>query len=220
MIKTDYDKMYEIAIKNDQSFGEWYNFEASEEDRQLCDKAYSFEDLFNDMKFTEGTAAELMQLNFEDGSFQDEYYSEGFMDISLSSFRYKVVNLEEGTNGQFDGEAFLLSIAPECVNEDSVLLHEMIHLYEMILNNYPLFFHDMMLYSLYSDLKNKLPDLDELIKGHAHILTQENITRNGGIHDILFLLKSFDLDLRRGYPLGTVFGYGRADEYKEYRESE
>lgn len=33
----------------------------------------------------------------------------------------------------------------------------------------------------------------------------------GGVHDLLFLLKSFDLDLRMNYPLGTVFGYGMAD---------
>ena len=29
---------------------------------------------------------------------------------------------------------------------------------------------------------------------------------------MLFLLKSFDLDLKMGYKLGTVFGYGMVDE--------
>lgn len=28
---------------------------------------------------------------------------------------------------------------------------------------------------------------------------------------LLFLLKSFDLDLKKGYSLGTVFGYGMSD---------
>lgn len=30
---------------------------------------------------------------------------------------------------------------------------------------------------------------------------------------MLFLLKSFDLDLKMGYKLGTIFGYGMADEW-------
>ena len=38
----------------------------------------------------------------------------------------------------------------------------------------------------------------------------------GGLHDILFLLKSFDLDIRKRYPLGTVFSYGRQNEFQHY----
>ena len=54
------------------------------------------------------------------------------------------------------------------------------------------------------------------ITGHAHLLTGSTIYSSGGLHDILFLLKSFDLDIRMGYPLGTVFSYGREEEFKEY----
>ena len=65
------------------------------------------------------------------------------------------------------------------------------------------------------DLKTKIPKLDDIISSHAHLLTGSTIYYRGGLHDILFLLKSFDLDIRMGYPLGTVFGYGRADEFKD-----
>ena len=46
---------------------------------------------------------------------------------------------------------------------------------------------------------------------NAHMLTEATLYSRGGLHDILFLLKSFDLEIRMGYPLRTVFAYGRAD---------
>jgi hypothetical protein len=58
--------------------------------------------------------------------------------------------------------------------------------------------------------------LDEIITSHAHMLTGSSLYARGGLHDILFLLKSFDLDIRMGYSLGTVFAYGRSDEFKDY----
>ena len=49
----------------------------------------------------------------------------------------------------------------------------------------------------------------------GHILNETELQSQGGTHDILFLLKSFDLDLRKGYPLGTVFGYGRTEYFAD-----
>jgi hypothetical protein len=34
------------------------------------------------------------------------------------------------------------------------------------------------------------------------------VARQGGCHGMVFYMKSLDLDLRMGYELGTVFGYG------------
>ena len=39
----------------------------------------------------------------------------------------------------------------------------------------------------------------------------------GGLHDVLYLLKGFDLDIRREYPLGTVFCYERSDMFKDLK---
>lgn len=69
-----------------------------------------------------------------------------------------------------------------------------------------MFYHDAVLYCLYRDL-------NERIEAHGHILNSSQIAKTGGVHDILFLLKSFDLDLKMGYKLGTVFGYGMTDEW-------
>ena len=96
------------------------------------------------------------------------------------------------------------------------ILHEMIHLHEYVINGLPLYFHDMIFWALYQDLREKIPALDEIVNHHSHQLTQSNLQSAGGNHDLLFLLKSFDLDIRMDYPLGTVFAYGRQDLFKSY----
>lgn len=62
---------------------------------------------------------------------------------------------------------------------------------------------------LYNKLNPEIPDLDDKIAGRANILSGMDIYIQGGKHDILFFLKSLDLDLRCGYKLGTVCGYDR-----------
>lgn len=105
-----------------------------------------------------------------------------------------------------------MTVAPDHANDDVVILHEMIHLHEFVLEILPMYFHDAVLFCLYKDLKNKINDLDQRIEAHGNILNSSSIANIGGTHDILFLLKSFDLDLKNGYKLGTVFGYGMANE--------
>ena len=92
----------------------------------------------------------------------------------------------------------------------------MIHLHEFVLNEQPLFYHDALPWLLYSDLGKRIVKLDEAILIHIHILNQQAIYNYGGLHDILFLLKSFDLDIRMNYQLGTVFGYDAKELFKDY----
>ena len=53
--------------------------------------------------------------------------------------------------------------------------------------------------------------LDEIITKNAHVLNEQSLYEIGGDHDLTFFLKSLDLDIRMGYPLGTVFGYGMTE---------
>lgn len=92
----------------------------------------------------------------------------------------------------------------------------MIHLHESVINDLPIYFHNMLYWALYQSLKQRISKLDEIITGHAHMLTESGLYEAGGLHDVLFLLKSFDLDIRKEYDLGTVFGYGRAGMLKAY----
>ncbi|MCD8379618.1 MAG: hypothetical protein LUC95_04675, partial [Lachnospiraceae bacterium] len=92
----------------------------------------------------------------------------------------------------------------------------MIHLHEFVLNDLPMFYHDAYFYCLYKSLKNQIADLDDRIEARGHLLNEQQLYRQGGLHNILFLLKSFDLDLKKGYKLGTVFGYGYVEEQAQF----
>ena len=135
--------------------------------------------------------------------------------FSYSNFNYKVENLK-GHDGYFNHLTQTICVTPRAVNDDVTILHEMIHIHEFVINELPMFYHDMLYWVLYKGLQAQIPQLDEILTDHAHLLTGTTLYSAGGVHDILFLLKSFDLDIRMRYPLGTVFAYGRAEEFKNY----
>lgn len=132
---------------------------------------------------------------------------------------YTIVRIEdlgENVGGCYDTEADELIIPATSIEKDYVLLHEMIHIYEEVLNKQPIYFHDSLYWTLYIYLKERIDNLDNIITEHANLLNEYSIYSSGGTHGVLFLLKSFELDIRMNYPLGTVFGYGYLDEFKKY----
>ena len=205
----------------DYAFWNWLKQEATEEERQLTYKVMAFGDeLFQDMVFApESCSSALLYGEYEDtdaGESREVMFSlpsdlEYFM---YDWFKYKVESLPGDTCGRYNPLEQTLTIDPDYLNNDSVILHEMIHLHEEVLDEFPRFLHDMLYWALYQQLRDRIVGLDEAINKHAHLVTQEEIYESGGVHDILFLLKSFDLDIQMGYPLGTVFGYGRVDVFK------
>lgn len=205
------------AWMNEEAFFEWYTATASQEDKKVFERVGTFEELFEDMTFSDGTPTfELVkcqsQMAGSDEWFDDvvplpdeiEYFS-------YSYFTYHVKELD-GVAGCFNAKERSLFIDPVYLNDDSVILHEMIHLHEFVIDSLPFFFHDAIYFCLYRSLRGQIDDLDERIEAHGHILNSTQIAQQGGTHDILFLLKSFDLDLKMGYKLGTIFGYGMVDE--------
>jgi len=130
------------------------------------------------------------------------------------SFTYRVEPLD-GCNGRVDLENKVMTIDPACLKDYSVVLHEVIHIVASAYDNLPRFFRDAVLLALYNKLSTDIQNLDKLIIKHTHILSGYDITEAGGEHDILFLLKSLDLDIRLGYKLGTVCGYGRSDLFDQ-----
>ena len=207
-----------MIINNEESFFNWYNKVATPDDIALMERVENFSGLFEDMLFKSGTAThELIEAQRTDDSgnvitFGDTLAGplEGF---NYSCFRYKAEEPEH-SDGFFDVQNSLLCVPLDA--DDSTVLHEMIHLHESVINDLPMYYHDMLYWALYQQLKDKIPQLDTIITSHAHIVTGKKLYREGGTHDILFLLKSFDLDIKMGYPLGTVFAYGRTDDLKNY----
>lgn len=191
-------------------FTEWYWKQANPDEKRLFDRVGELGDLFEDMLFEKGSSTyELLKCQ---SKLQD---SDEWMDdevdppdelryFNYTFFHFKVESLD-GYDGAFSNTNQTLTVTPLALDDDRVILHEMIHLHEFVVNDLPLYFHDMVYWALYKDLKNKIPGSDEIITGHAHLLTGSTLYSSGGLHDILFLLKSFDLDIQMG---GLSIGNG------------
>lgn len=216
------EKIYKFDM-DDSLFLEWRS-SAPHEDIKLHDRLYELSEYFSDMLFEEGSpTGELLkcQSKLKDGSLLDDTIDipDELKCFSYTYFKTKVEPIKNNCAGYFNLNEQLLCVSREYLKDDSILLHEMIHLHEHVLNVLPLFYHDTMIWTLYIDLEKKIKDLDEIISGHAHILSQQKLYSEGGLHDILFLLKSLDLDIKMGYSLGTVCGYEAKELLKNYTYS-
>jgi hypothetical protein len=133
-------------------------------------------------------------------------------DLELwENYTFKIKKLK-GFAGVCNNRLKTLTIDPGYADNPAVILHEMVHAYINLFkqSKYKIIetLFECLLLRIYNDLKTKIPDLENRIIGHTHTIKQEDF--NGmGSHGLLFYLKSLDLDLRLGFPLGTVCGYGR-----------
>lgn len=118
--------------------------------------------------------------------------------------------LDGGTNveGRYNTTTKEIYIAMDADNLTATLCHELIHFYELELQEYT---GDATLQfltlKLWQKLTPQIASLDTLIERHMESGGFHNLMETGGIHDVCFLLKSFDVDLRSGWKLGTTFGY-------------
>lgn len=130
---------------------------------------------------------------------------------------------DSDTTGCYDRDTKSITLAPEDGGGISYnnLLHEMIHFYihelegdRKDVGGNPRPDQSLKQYisvKLWLKLSESVPDLDQMAQEFLEITDHGDLERMGGEHDLLFFLKSLDLDVRCGYPLGTVFGYDRAD---------
>ena len=99
------------------------------------------------------------------------------------------------------------------LDDDFPILHEMIHMNEFVPGICPQYYRDVVLHCLYQKLSRRMGagKLNQRIRDHLQIANQRSYAESVGTHDLLFLLKSFEIDLKRGYRPGTVFGYGMSE---------
>lgn len=133
--------------------------------------------------------------------------------FALESYHFSIAD-DEYTEGRFDEETKTLSIGKEYTDDEHVLLHELIHLYEHNLESVPgsMVFRDAVIWQLYCKLRNRITDLDEIIGKYMQMDYICHIYHLGGAHDLLFFLKSLDIDLAKGWARYTAFGYD-VDEF-------
>ena len=205
----------------------WYWHESSEKERALWDKvAAMMYDYFEDMLFRRDSITEpfsrvqtlaakgdIYSDEYMDGEWEDEVLSlpDTLEYFSAENVRVSIDNLAQA-KGMFhirseDGVPEIV-ISKNYIDDDTVIAHELIHLHETILEDSLPYACDIVFWALYQDLKTKIKNLDEIISRHLSLLNIRDINREGGKHDLLFFVKSLDLDLRLGKELGTVFDYG------------
>lgn len=193
------DKLYTL-------YSEWV-FNRSPEELELSLSILDYEEIyFEDMAFQENS------LCWNIYSFIVENFEELYLDISSSKWMYRFLITEDNLKftGQCNSLERTLSITKSHIHDKKVILHEMIHVHENILDStcYSVL-RENLLIALYRKLLPQVIDLEQRIAAHSELCSQMNVLNTGGKHDLLFFLKSLDLDIRCGYKLGTVCGYGR-----------
>ena len=128
---------------------------ASPEVKQLIDRVGGYASLFEDMIFEPHSLTGEFGAVSVKGSSDDEW-QDTFMDKpeQLEYFMYSwfVFGVEDlgGCLGSYSPLEYKLTVAPECINRDGVILHEMIHLYESVLDGLPTYFREAAFFRISS----------------------------------------------------------------------
>jgi len=131
---------------NESWFMDWYYSHASADEKRLHDRMSEFDDYFLDMRFEKGTKAYDLIKCQSKPTGSDEWIDVEAMrpDVleyfSTTFIKTKVEELE-GCCGYYNHQEQVLCVSPKYVDDDATVLHEMIHLFESIINELPLYVH-------------------------------------------------------------------------------
>ena len=125
--------------------------------------------------------------------------------VDFYEWTFNVVDKNDDFTGECVGFWKVINVVPSRIN-NRILLHEMIHAYESMLDDYKIE-HEYLIVKLYQKLLSKIPKLIEII--------ELDIDKDNREHTVFFLLKSLDIDLELKLPLGSIYGYGRENLYKK-----
>jgi len=182
------------------------------EDGELLEMVFAYEYLFADMCLEANSVVHdfvAYQIETDDGKFM-EASDDHYLSLDSQKWRFYVRNLNstKAIGITYRNERKVV-VDRKHKNSTPTILHEMIHAHEAVISQLYPFYRDTLILCLYRDLEQKISDLYERIIDHTHEIFGTEITNAGGSHDVLFFLKSLDLDLKLGFKLGTVCGYGR-----------
>jgi hypothetical protein len=193
-------------------------------DKELILKVLEYEQLyFEDMQFLPGSIAgdafvkRKRDKFLRQGKWKDRKNKKCFdcpetdPTSLISMFPCKIQRIAEGEHaeGVFHGLVGGITIDPK-YNNQNVILHEMIHAYEWIIDNaahhikFP--FRDILVMRLYDKIKNIMQplDLDNQIMRFSRYNQKR---RKSNMHSVLFFLKSLDLEIRTENGLGDISGF-------------
>lgn len=181
---------------------EWWNLRPDEV-LDVCRKIKEYEIYFTDMSLNKnGLLKDYIASPFE------EPLEELLLYNPSSYFKICVNDLTDcGYAGFVNKKEKILAIDNRSVDKKEVILHEMIHAHEILLEEKNILLRDALVIELYNKLKPIYPTLGQIIKHHANFYRYKQTIGDCGEHDILFLLKSLELDNILKVRPGTVFGY-------------
>jgi hypothetical protein len=188
----------------------------TDEEKRLWEKIAEYERAyFEDMTLQPGSILDdFMWRKVEyDSSNQEEDWIAPDMGLGHNGYTVKIDDLSDGDMAVCEDEPRVIKIDSKYADDKIVVLHEMIHAYVgLFREGKPLMslisIAELLLVRLYADLQIKIQDLDKRIINHQNMIDVEIFAQHGP-HDLLFFLKSLDLDLRLKLPLGSVCSYGR-----------
>lgn len=192
-----------IEEKYSELYREWWESRTSEQ--------YELQGLSLDLQYEY-----FEDMMLEDGSLLNDVieralnYTDGiFLGLTDANIRFYIVE-NKGFAGCFYGDERKIEIDRKYITDKKVVLHELIHFFEYQLEKeMNPFIRELLMLELYNKLLPQIDDLRERILNHCELFGYEYTFRTHGEHGVLFFLKSVDLDIRCGYPIGTVCGYGR-----------
>ena len=165
---------------------------------------------FSDMEYDyDNPYCQFLLAYYENPDYNSPNFADRFFP-KLSNFRYE--DLKGRVLSTFDKEGSIMIINSDLDEEEEniALLHSLIHYYEDKLNNVSYHYHDILVIALYRSLSRKVEDLDNLIIEYGRIQNIEHMDSDiHDEHDILFLLKSFDLDIKMDLEIGTIYNNGQ-----------
>ena len=190
--------------RTEDQWDEWYYQKATPDEKEIYDLIWRSRHLFDDLTLQEDSSTfSIIEAN-------DKPVLQCFLNnLVVLVAEYKNPNLLASYNSR----DHIITVSPQAQTEEYCFLHEMIHMFDKTYDGiYGL--RDAVRWRLYFSLQDKINGLDQAILDFTKIrsLTKinrhpENPNRFQQKHDTLFLLKSFDLDMKMGYPFGTVLGY-------------
>lgn len=201
----------------------WYEEIASDEEKEIYERILGFSVYFSDMIFDVDTST--YQYIVYQNEDDEVHLSEPkvakpirLKQFGLFNLRIEIKMLEDDKMGCYNYLDNTLTIDPKNTYDDFVLLHEMIHIHLDVLNECHYYYREIVFYELYRDLSSKIKGLDRAIQEFSqikNIFSINNSEKGGGriSHDILFLLKSLELDYEMNYEFGTVMGYGFVEKF-------
>lgn len=177
--------------------------------------------------FDDGCHPELWQLaiKYEDEFFRDMSLQEPWSDPireeleergdygHFPRIEFVTFSLKENDDeilGSYDIEEQHISVVNGC--EVTTLLHEMIHYYDHALERLSPAVRELVLVVLWEKVSKNVDNLLERCSKFLELVEHNDLEAEGGQHGLLFLLKSFDIDIRLELPLFTTLGYGYTED--------